>query len=64
MLPLRQTGDPGMSGCFAGCSSFIDEALAFNDITREVISRFIEKIEVEEDGTENCFIDLRVLPVS
>lgn len=28
----------------------IDDALAFNDITREVISRFIEKIEVEEDG--------------
>lgn len=28
----------------------IDDALAFNDITREVISRFIEKIEVGEDG--------------
>jgi len=28
----------------------IDDALAFNDITREVISRFIERIEVGEDG--------------
>jgi len=33
----------------------IDEALAFDDITREVISRFIEKIEVEEVGTVKLF---------
>lgn len=33
----------------------VTNALNFNDITREVISRFIEKIEVKEDGTVKLY---------
>jgi site-specific DNA recombinase len=33
----------------------VDTALNFSDVTREVISRFIEKIEVKANGTVKLF---------
>jgi hypothetical protein len=33
----------------------IDNLLSVNEITREVISRFIEKVEVKEDSTVKLF---------
>ncbi|SFL21026.1 Site-specific DNA recombinase [Paenibacillus sp. 1_12] len=43
------------SDVLAKIKEVIDNALNFNDVNREVISRFIEKIEVKEDGTVKLY---------